>query len=306
MTTTEQMSKPQCKHGHYAPSCDQCDSENKYGSKAEELFFKVGSADFLIYAKTLESEVQKLREEIADANENFDAIRNILHDTQAMVAMQSEALNQRYWLIEMVAGPVPMWFDGMHFVTDANMALKFPSRQSASEMFDVMHSIKYTDIKFAWSAYFITEHMNILSTTAETVATWEANKLEPLEKKLAEQQASEAKARLYLSWAWHDEIPEGMSIEDVAEEAGTFLDTVSPAEELTKREAEKEALEKKQVADYEEVLADHRRLVRELDVALNGEAGAAKQASLCDIVSQVRTIRVQPPESDVDQATRLT
>jgi len=40
--------------------------------------------------------------------------------------------------------------------------------------------------------------------------------------------------------------------------------------------------------DYEEVLADHRRLVRELDVHLNGEAGAAKQASLCDIVAQVK------------------
>lgn len=38
--------------------------------------------------------------------------------------------------------------------------------------------------------------------------------------------------------------------------------------------------------DYEQVLGDHRRLVRELDVALNG-AGAAKQASLCDIVGQV-------------------
>lgn len=33
-------------------------------------------------------------------------------------------------------------------------------------------------------------------------------------------------------------------------------------------------------------------LVRELDVALNGEAGAAKQASLCDLVAQVR--RQQP------------
>lgn len=32
---------------------------------------------------------------------------------------------------------------------------------------------------------------------------------------------------------------------------------------------------------------DHDRLVRELDVLLNGEAGAAKQASLCDIVAQV-------------------
>lgn len=40
--------------------------------------------------------------------------------------------------------------------------------------------------------------------------------------------------------------------------------------------------------EYEIVLADHRRLVRELDVALNGEAGAAQQASLCDIVGQVK------------------
>jgi hypothetical protein len=42
------------------------------------------------------------------------------------------------------------------------------------------------------------------------------------------------------------------------------------------------------ISDYEAVLADHNRLVRELDVALNGEDGAAKQASLCDIVLQVR------------------
>lgn len=40
--------------------------------------------------------------------------------------------------------------------------------------------------------------------------------------------------------------------------------------------------------DYEEVLADHRRLVRELDVLINGEEGAAKQASLADIVAQVK------------------
>lgn len=36
-----------------------------------------------------------------------------------------------------------------------------------------------------------------------------------------------------------------------------------------------------------EVLVSHRQLVRELDVALNGEEGAAQQASLCDIVCQV-------------------
>lgn len=39
--------------------------------------------------------------------------------------------------------------------------------------------------------------------------------------------------------------------------------------------------------EYEEVLEYHRTLVRELDVAINGVT-AANQASLCDIVSQVR------------------
>lgn len=42
------------------------------------------------------------------------------------------------------------------------------------------------------------------------------------------------------------------------------------------------------IKDYEEVLEDQRRLVREIDVLLNGE-NAAKQASLCDIVSQIRS-----------------
>ena len=46
--------------------------------------------------------------------------------------------------------------------------------------------------------------------------------------------------------------------------------------------------EEQLIESYEEVLAGHRRLVRELDVLLNGEDDAAKQASLCDIVSQVR------------------
>jgi hypothetical protein len=45
-----------------------------------------------------------------------------------------------------------------------------------------------------------------------------------------------------------------------------------------------------QKADYEAVLTDHRRLVREIDVLLNGEAGAAKQASLCDVVAQIVTL----------------
>jgi hypothetical protein len=45
------------------------------------------------------------------------------------------------------------------------------------------------------------------------------------------------------------------------------------------------------LGEYELAFADHKRLVRELDVALNGEAGAAKQASLCDIVAQIKDQR---------------
>lgn len=41
----------------------------------------------------------------------------------------------------------------------------------------------------------------------------------------------------------------------------------------------------------EEVLEDHDRLVRELDVIINGD-GAAPQAKLCDIVAQIRTVVV--------------
>ena len=41
------------------------------------------------------------------------------------------------------------------------------------------------------------------------------------------------------------------------------------------------------IADYERAFEDHKRLVRRLDVLLNGEAGAAPQASLCDIVGQL-------------------
>ena len=43
------------------------------------------------------------------------------------------------------------------------------------------------------------------------------------------------------------------------------------------------------VSDYEDVLEGHRKLVRELDVLLNGD-GAAKQASLCDVVGQIAQI----------------
>ncbi len=43
------------------------------------------------------------------------------------------------------------------------------------------------------------------------------------------------------------------------------------------------------VADYEEAFRDHRRLVREIDVIMNGDK-AAKQASLCDLVGQIKEL----------------
>lgn len=41
------------------------------------------------------------------------------------------------------------------------------------------------------------------------------------------------------------------------------------------------------IADYELAFADHRRLVREIDIIMNG-AGAALQASLCDLVGDIK------------------
>lgn len=65
------------------------------------------------------------------------------------------------------------------------------------------------------------------------------------------------------------------------------------------------------IADYEAALSDHRRLVRELDVLLNGEEGAAQQASLCDIVAQVRRDGIKaaepvkvPSDADIDGVWR--
>jgi predicted nuclease with TOPRIM domain len=45
-----------------------------------------------------------------------------------------------------------------------------------------------------------------------------------------------------------------------------------------------------EIAAHEEVHADKRRLVREIDVLLNG-AGAAQQASLCDLVHEIGGLR---------------
>lgn len=45
------------------------------------------------------------------------------------------------------------------------------------------------------------------------------------------------------------------------------------------------------IEDYEKSFKDHQRLVREIDVIINGEDGAAIQASLCDLVGQIRSMK---------------
>ena len=62
----------------------------------------------------------------------------------------------------------------------------------------------------------------------------------------------------------------------------------------TYQAVEREHAAKRQLADrtqerddYQEVYEDKQRLVRELDVIWNGEAGAAKHASLYDLVAQI-------------------
>lgn len=65
-------------------------------------------------------------------------------------------------------------------------------------------------------------------------------------------------------------------------------------------------------ADYEEVLKDHRRLVRELDAIFN-DGKAAKQASLCDLLPQARQIMgylhhamaMVTPDEDCDECREI-
>ena len=45
------------------------------------------------------------------------------------------------------------------------------------------------------------------------------------------------------------------------------------------------------IAAMDDVIDDTKRLARELDIAINGEEGAAKQASLCDLISPARKMR---------------
>lgn len=66
-------------------------------------------------------------------------------------------------------------------------------------------------------------------------------------------------------------------------------------EQLEAWEAECDCLKNKikqleaENVDYKEAHEDHKRLVREVDVIMNGD-NAAEQASLCDLVSQIKAV----------------
>lgn len=57
------------------------------------------------------------------------------------------------------------------------------------------------------------------------------------------------------------------------------------------------------IKDYALISIDNKRLVREIDVLLNGDDGAAKQASLCDIVAQLNSQKLakNTPTTDKEE-----
>ncbi|WP_275272440.1 hypothetical protein [Limnobacter sp. P1] len=96
-----------------------------------------------------------------------------------------------------------------------------------------------------------------------------------------------------------------MAVPDaVAQQIGQYMQAYGYGIVFNKfyKQREEQILESVQ-QNYEEVMEDHRRLVRELDVLINGEEGAAKQASLCDIVAQVRREGLKVPQpADADES----
>ena len=56
---------------------------------------------------------------------------------------------------------------------------------------------------------------------------------------------------------------------------------------------------------HEEAAADTRRLTRELDVAMHGEAGAAEQASLCDLIPAAKALRTKTIDAMMEAANPL-
>ena len=80
--------------------------------------------------------------------------------------------------------------------------------------------------------------------------------------------------------------------------AETHLRMSATLRALTQAQAER-------IADYEDAMADKRRLAREIDVAMHGEEGAAKQASLCDLIEPARMMRERIAALETGQNTAI-
>lgn len=90
------------------------------------------------------------------------------------------------------------------------------------------------------------------------------------------------RARALLASAPQPAVPTREHLLDLVEDQAATIVKLQDELEATPLPAQAEPQ-----LDYAAVLADRDRLVRELDVLLNGE-NAAKQASLCDLVAQVK------------------
>lgn len=65
------------------------------------------------------------------------------------------------WMIEMTKAPAPLWFkgtinQGADFTTDANKAVRYPTKEAAATMLEILMNMKKTIL--GRDCYAITEH----------------------------------------------------------------------------------------------------------------------------------------------------
>ena len=146
---------------------------------------------------------------------------------------------------------------------------------------------------------------------------WQYEEIERLQKRVAGLEAMDAAAATHveslicLRTHFTGEPPYvgweglGLALREALDERDSYIQRAAELERLAEEEralsragfrAARDAAEPESGHWY--AAEDIDRLVRELDVLINGEAGAAKQAKLCDIVAQVRRARAsEPPDA---------
>jgi hypothetical protein len=94
----------------------------------------------------------------------------------------------------------------------------------------------------------------------------------------------------FLSWPLPADVCADLcaTMRDYPHRSGTTLLTAAQAEQMLNHVVGPLFDE---ISDLQEVLEDKRENTRKLDIALNGTDGAAKQASLCDLIGQVTELK---------------